>query len=82
MNKKLFAVLMPGGFLIIADHSAKPGSGTSVGKTLHRIERRACSRARSRRRVQLAGEADFLRHPEDPRDDRCSDRRCRLTSSC
>ena len=38
MNCKLFAVLKPGGFLLIADHSALPGQGTSVGKTLHRIE--------------------------------------------
>ena len=38
MNKKLFAALKPGGFLVIADHSAKPGDGISVGKTLHRIE--------------------------------------------
>src|SRR5437764_1323078 len=28
MNKKLFAALKPDGFLIIADHSAKPGAGT------------------------------------------------------
>ena len=41
MNKKLFAALKPGGFLIIADHSAKAGAGTSVGKTLHRIEESA-----------------------------------------
>ena len=34
----MFAVLKPGGFLVIADHSALPGQGTSVGKTLHRIE--------------------------------------------
>ena len=47
MNKKMFAALKPGGFLIIADHSAKPGAGTSVGKTLHRIEESAL-RARSR----------------------------------
>ena len=26
------------GYLIIADHSAKPGDGVSVAKTLHRIE--------------------------------------------
>ncbi len=25
MNKKMFAALKPGGYLIIADHSAKPG---------------------------------------------------------
>src|SRR6516225_8579447 len=38
MNRKLFAALKPGGSLVIADHSALPGQGTSVGKTLHRIE--------------------------------------------
>jgi predicted methyltransferase len=38
MNKKMFAALKPGGFLVIADHSARPGDGTSVAKTLHRIE--------------------------------------------
>ena len=38
MNKKMFAALKPGGFLVIADHSAKPGDGVNVAKTLHRIE--------------------------------------------
>ena len=35
MNRKLYAALKPGGMLVIADHSAKPGAGTSVGKSLH-----------------------------------------------
>ena len=38
MNRKLYAALKPGGMLVIADHSAKPGEGVSVGKTWHRIE--------------------------------------------
>src|SRR4030088_618480 len=38
MNKKMLAALKPGGFLIIADHSAKAGDGINVAKTLHRIE--------------------------------------------
>ena len=38
MDRKLFAALKPGGSLVIADHSALPGQGTSVGKTLRRIE--------------------------------------------
>ena len=37
MNRKLFAALKPGGFLVIADHFAKDGSDPSVGRTLHRI---------------------------------------------
>ena len=68
MNRKMLAALKPGGFLIIADHSAKPGDGISVAKTLHRIEESVV-----RREIEAAGfkfveEGDFLRHPEDPRD--------------
>src|ERR1700736_1989089 len=38
MNRKLFGALKPGGYLVIADHSALPGEGVTVGHTLHRIE--------------------------------------------
>jgi predicted methyltransferase len=38
MDRRLYAALKPGGMLLVADHSARPGDGTSVGKTLHRIE--------------------------------------------
>jgi predicted methyltransferase len=68
MNKKMFAALKPGGFLIIADHSAKPGEGITVAKTLHRIEESALRQEIEAAGFKLAGEADFLRHPEDPRD--------------
>jgi predicted methyltransferase len=69
MNKKLFAALKPGAFLVIADHSAKPGAGTSVGKTLHRIEEGALKSEVEAAGFKLVAEADFLRHPEDPRDE-------------
>ena len=68
MNQKMFAALKPGGFLIIADHSAKPGDGTGVGKTLHRIEESALRQEIEAAGFKLAAEGDFLRHPEDPRD--------------
>ena len=70
MNKKLFAALKPGGVLVIADHSAKPGAGTSVGKTLHRIEESTLRTEVEAAGFKLAASADFLRHPEDPRDER------------
>ena len=70
MNKKLFAALKPGGLLIIADHSAKAGAGTTVGKTLHRIEESALRSEVEAVGFKLAASADFLRHPEDPRDER------------
>ena len=68
MNRKLFAALKPGGMLVIADHSAKPGDGANVGKTLHRIEE-----ATLRQEIEAAGfkfveDANFLRNPNDPRD--------------
>src|SRR6266478_3621445 len=68
MNRKMFAALKPGGFLVIADHSARPGDGTAVAKTLHRIEESALRQEIEAAGFKLATEADFLRHPEDPRD--------------
>jgi len=68
MNKKLLAALKPGGILVIADHSAKPGDGVSVAKTVHRIEQSTL-----RSEIEAAGfkfveEGNFLHHPEDTRD--------------
>ena len=68
MNKNMFAALKPGGYLVIADHSARPGDGTTVGKTLHRIEQSTLRQEIETAGFKLAAEADFLRHPEDPRD--------------
>src|SRR6478609_3640848 len=68
MNRKMFAALKPGGFLVIADHSARAGDGTSVGKTLHRIEESTLRQEIEAAGFKLVGEGDFLRHPEDPRD--------------
>jgi predicted methyltransferase len=68
MNRKMFAALKPGGLLIIADHSAKPGDGVSVAKTLHRIEESTLRQEIEAAGFKLVAEADFLRHPEDPRD--------------
>ena len=68
MDRKLFTALKPGGFLVIADHSALPGQGTSVGKTLHRIEE-----SRLRQEVEAAGfrvvaKGNFWRSPDDTHD--------------
>src|SRR6476619_7342660 len=68
MNRKLYAALKPGGILVIADHSARPGDGTSVAKTIHRIEESVLRREVEAAGFKLIGEGDFLRHPEDTRD--------------
>jgi len=68
MNRKLYAALKPGASLVIADHSAKPGEGTSVARTNHRIEEAVLRREVEAAGFRLAAEGNFLRHPEDPRD--------------
>jgi predicted methyltransferase len=68
MNAKMFAALKPGGFLVIADHSAKPGAGTTVSKTLHRIDEATLRQEIEAAGFKLVNEGDFLHHAEDPRD--------------
>ena len=68
MNRKMFAALKPGGFLVIADHSARAGDGTKVANTLHRIEESIVRKEIEDAGFKLVAEGDFLRHPEDPRD--------------
>lgn len=67
MNKAMFDALKPGGFLVIADHSAKPGDGATVGKSLHRIEEETLKREVMAAGFRFVGSADFLRNPNDPR---------------
>jgi predicted methyltransferase len=68
MNKKMLAALKPRGLLVIADHSAAAGAGTTVGKSLHRIEEVALRREVEAAGFKLIGSADFLRQPGDTRD--------------
>lgn len=68
MNRKLYAALKPGGYLVIADHSAKAGDGATVGKTFHRIEEAVLRKEVEAAGFKLVAEGDFLRHPEDTRD--------------
>jgi predicted methyltransferase len=68
MNRKLFEALKPGGYLLIADHSAKSGDGTTVGKSFHRIEETVLRSEVEAAGFKLVATADFLRHPDDKRD--------------
>jgi predicted methyltransferase len=68
MNRKLFAALKPGGFLIIADHAALPGQGVSVVKTLHRIEESALRQEVEAAGFRLVAEGNFWRNPDDLKD--------------
>jgi predicted methyltransferase len=65
LNAAVFQALKPGGFFIIADHEAPPGTGVSAAARLHRIEQKVV-----REEVEAAGftfveSGDFLRDPSD-----------------
>jgi predicted methyltransferase len=68
MDKKLFAALKPGGFLVIADHSALPGQGISVAKTLHRIEEPTLRQEVEAAGFRFVAEGNFWRNPGDSHD--------------
>lgn len=68
MNQRLFAALKPGGHLVVMDHSAKAGAGTSAALTLHRIEEKIVLAEMQQAGFMLIEESNFLRNPGDPRD--------------
>jgi len=67
MDKALFAALKPGGFLVIADHSARPEDGATVGKTYHRIAESTLRSELEAAGFRFVADGNFLRHPEDAR---------------
>ena len=68
MDKALFAALKPGGYLIIADHAALPGQGTTVGKSLHRIDEDTLKQEVEAAGFKLVGEGNFWRNSADTKD--------------
>jgi len=52
----------------VLDHSAKEGSGVSDAKTLHRIDEKVVLNEFEQAGFKLEKEGDFLRNPDDPRD--------------
>ena len=68
MDAKMFAALKPGGYLVIADHSALPGQGISVGHTLHRIEEATLRQEVEAAGFKLAAEGNFWRNGADTHD--------------
>ena len=67
MNRAMFAALKPGGLLVIADHSARPEDGATVGKTYHRIAEQTLRSEVETAGFKFVADGGFLRHPEDAR---------------
>jgi predicted methyltransferase len=65
---QLVRALKPGGVLLLVDHSAKPGSGTTAASSLHRIEESYAVKDFESRGLKVAAKSDLLRRPGDARD--------------
>lgn len=63
----LYAALKPGGTLVVIDHSAADGSGTSTTDALHRIDRATAIADVTAAGFVLDGTGDFYARPDDPR---------------
>ena len=73
MNAKLFAALKPGGHLVVVDHSGRPGTGVTEGKTLHRIDEGVVKAELLQAGFVLEAEGQFLRNANDPRTESSND---------
>jgi predicted methyltransferase len=68
MNANIYAALKSGGRYVVVDHSAKPGSDISSGKSLHRIDPAIVVAEVTKAGFVLEAEGDFLRDPADTRE--------------
>jgi len=68
MDRKMFAALKPGGYLVLADHSAAAGADISVGKSLHRIDEAIVRKELEAAGFKFVAAGDFWRVPGDTRD--------------
>ena len=66
--RRIYDSLKPGGMVVVADHAARKGDGTSVSGTLHRIEESVVRSDFEAAGFRYAGDAGFMRNPKDPRD--------------
>ena len=60
--------LKPGGIVVVVDHSAKPGTGSSAAGDLHRIDEAYARKDFESHGLKLVSESQVLRRPDDPRD--------------
>jgi predicted methyltransferase len=60
--------IKPGGILLLVDHAAAPGTGSSVAGSIHRIDEQFARHDFESRGFKVIATTDVLRHPEDKRD--------------
>lgn len=67
LNRRVFEALRPGGVYLVIDHHAAEGAGSSVVRTLHRVEAPLVRQEIEAAGFRLAARSDLLAHPEDDR---------------
>lgn len=65
---QLVRALKPGGVLLLVDHSAKPGTGSSAAQDLHRIDASYARHDMEAHGLRFVAQSDVLRRPDDARD--------------
>jgi predicted methyltransferase len=65
---QLSRALKPGGVLLLVDHSAKSGSGSSAASSLHRIDEAYAVKDFESHGFKVVAKSDVLRRPDDARD--------------
>ncbi|RKH34395.1 class I SAM-dependent methyltransferase [Corallococcus sicarius] len=68
MNTAVFQALKPGGFYVVLDSSAKPGTGIADTETLHRIDEKLVRDEVEAAGFKLQEESNVWRNPQDTRD--------------
>ena len=66
--EQLTRALKPGGVLLLVDHSAKSGTGSSAATSLHRIDEAYAIKDFESHGLKVVARSDLLRQPGDARD--------------
>jgi predicted methyltransferase len=65
--RNLYAALKPGGTMVVVDHSAAAGTGSTLSDALHRIDKQTVIDAFTAAGFRLDGETTLYANPDDPR---------------
>ncbi|THD36028.1 MAG: methyltransferase [Sphingomonas sp.] len=65
LDKRFFDALKPGGYFIVIDHVALPGTGTDATEKLHRIDPALVKKQVTAAGFRFVGESTLLANPKD-----------------
>lgn len=65
--RNLYAALKPGGTMVVVDHSAAAGTGSTLSDSLHRIDKATVIEAFTTAGFRLEADSDLYARPADPR---------------